>query len=162
MKAPPLLLGAALLFWGWQIGYFWVGAVMAVALEGARLVKPRWEVSDEDFSRIWTFCSLLLLAAAVYAFTANEGPAQFSRLFRNPHSTNPAEAGAAGTRTAITLIRWLPGIFFLFVAAQAYSAREEIPLTTISWILKRRREQAEKQPFELRSVGIETARSRRS
>ena len=144
MKAPPLLLGAALLFWGWQIDFFWVGAVMAAALEGARLVKPRWEVSDEDFSRIWTFCSVLLLAAAVYAFTANEGPAQFSRLFRNPRSTNPSEAGAAGTRTAIALIRWLPAIFFLFVAAQAYSGREEIPLTTISWILKRRREKAEK------------------
>ena len=63
MKTPPLLLGAALLFWGWQAGFLAAGAVMAVLLEGSRFVKTRWEVSDEDFSRIWIFCSVLFLAA---------------------------------------------------------------------------------------------------
>ncbi len=77
MKTPPLLLGATLLFWGWQAGFPIVGAAMAIIVEGARCFKARWEFSDEDFTRIWTFCTLLALATAVLAFTANEGPTHF-------------------------------------------------------------------------------------
>ncbi len=138
MKTPPLLLGAALLFWGWQTGFLAVAAVMAAALEGARFIKARWEFSDEDFSRIWTFCSVLFLAAAVYAFTANQGPANFGGLFRDPNFSSQRDAGTSSARTAAALIRWLPMIFFLFIASQAFSSREGIPLTTISLILRRR------------------------
>ena len=37
-----------------------------------------------------------------------------------------------------SLIRWVPMVFFLFVCAQAFSSRQEIPLHTISLILQRR------------------------
>jgi hypothetical protein len=33
MKPPPLLLGAALLFWGWQSGLPWVGVSMGLLVE---------------------------------------------------------------------------------------------------------------------------------
>ena len=85
MKPPPLLLGAALLFWGWQSDLLLVGALMGVVLESARLTQARWEFSDDDFSRIWTFCSVVFLGAAVYAFTSNENPASFGSLFQNPN-----------------------------------------------------------------------------
>jgi hypothetical protein len=139
MKTPPLLLGAALLFWGWQSGFLVAGAVMGVVLESARLIKARWEFSDEDFNHVWMLCSVLFLSAAVYAFTANEGPSRFSHVFQNP-----ALANQSGARTATALFRWLPMIFFLFVAAQAYSAREEIPWSTISRISRWRWKQAGK------------------
>lgn len=142
MNTPPLLLGAALLFWGWQTGLLWVGAVMAFVLESSRLVKTRWEISDEDLSRIWTFCSLLFLGLAVYAFTANEGPSHFGSFLQNPDVSTSSRAGAASARTAAALFRWLPMTFFLFVAAQAWSPRREIPLTAISLILRRRKHRA--------------------
>jgi len=138
MKPPPFLLGTALLFWGWQTGFLIVGALMAAALESARWFQARWEFDDDDFSRIWTFCSLLFLAALVLAFTANKGPADFLGLFQNPGYISQRNAGVAGARTAAAVIRWLPMIFFLFVAAQTFSAREGIPLETISLILRRR------------------------
>ena len=72
MKPPPLLLGAALIFWGWQSDLLLPGVIMALTLESARFVHTRWDLADEDFSRIWTFCGLLLLAAAVYAFASTE------------------------------------------------------------------------------------------
>src|SRR5262245_40167860 len=144
MKTPPLLLGAALLFWGWQTGFLWAGAVMAVVLEAARFVKERWEFSDDDFSRIWTMCTLLFLGAAVYAFTDNGGPARFSRFLQNPTPSTQTSAGIASARTAAAVFRWLPMFFFLFVAAQAYSPRREIPWTTLSPILRRRWKRAEK------------------
>ncbi|HWH71111.1 MAG TPA: hypothetical protein VNT26_17115, partial [Candidatus Sulfotelmatobacter sp.] len=137
MKPPPLLLGATLLFWGWQTGLLIPGVIMALALEGARFVQTRWEFSNEDFTRIWTFCTLIFLATTVFAFT-NEGAADFRNLFQNPSLANQRNASTATARTAAALIRWLPMIFFLFVAAQTYSSRAGIPLETISLILRRR------------------------
>lgn len=142
MKPPPLLLGATLLFWGWQSGLLVAGVAMAVVLESANLVKARWEFSDEDFSRIWTFCSLLFLGSAVYTFTANEGPASFSGFFQNPNPLTQRAAGRASSLTGASLSRWLPIFFFAFMVAQQFSTRRTVPLTTISLILRRRRKQA--------------------
>ena len=108
MKTPPFLLGAALLFWGWQTGFLAAGAVMAVLLEGARLVKTRWDFSDDDFSRIWTICTVLFLAAAIYAFTDNGGPAGITGFVQSPNFTTQNRAGAASARTAAAMLRWLP------------------------------------------------------
>ena len=139
-----MLVGAALLFWGWQTDLVLIGALLAVVLESAPWVQARWEFSDRDFRRIWTFCILLLLAAAIYAFTANEGPEQFLLVFRNPNVFNQPNAGTASAKTAAALIGWLPMVFFPFVAAQHFSARGTVPLEAISLILRRRRKRARK------------------
>jgi protein-glutamine gamma-glutamyltransferase len=144
MKTPPFLLAAALLFWGWQAGFLIAGAIMAVVLESSRFIKARWDLSDDDFARIWTFCTLLFLAAFVFAFANNAGPASFGKLFENPGFTAERVAGNTSALTAVALIRWLPMIFFLFIAAQLFSPREGIPLETISLILWRRRKKARK------------------
>src|ERR1041385_4162357 len=144
MKTPPFLLGAALLFWGWQSGFLIPGAIMAVVLEGSRLVKARWDLSDDDFKRIWTFCALLFLAAAVYAFTDNSGLENFSHFFERPNPATTQQAGATSVQTAGSLIRWLPMIFILFITAQVFSTRQEIPLHVISLILQRRWKLAKK------------------
>jgi hypothetical protein len=157
MKTPPLLLGATLAFWGWQTGLLPAGLAMAVILEGARLVRTRWDLSDEDFTRVWTFCSVLLLAAAVYVFNANDGRSQFGHLFRNPSLLNQSAAGVATARSITALFRWLPMIFFPFVAAQIYSSRQEIPLTTISLILRwrwRKAGKAGRQMMAARGVNL--------
>lgn len=138
MKPPPLLLGATLLFWGWQSEFLVVGAILGVVLESAQLIRTRWEFSDEDFARIWTFCALLLLASALYAFTANEGPASFGGFFSDANPITTTRASSATARTASAMIRWLPMLFFPFLAAQTFSTREAIPLTVISLIARRR------------------------
>src|SRR5450759_5121497 len=144
MRPPPLLLAAALLFWGWQTDMFNAGAIMAIILESSRLIKARWDFSDDDFARLWTFCTLLFLGTAVYAFTANEGPSHFITFFENPNPSNTSGAGNAGALAAAAFFRWLPMTFFLFVAAQTFSSREEIPMNTISLIMRRRWKRAVK------------------
>ena len=72
LKAPPLLLLATLAFWGWQSGLPAIGVTMGVVLESALLIKMRWELSDTDFRRIMTFCTLLALTAMLYVFTASQ------------------------------------------------------------------------------------------
>ncbi len=160
MRTPPFLLGAALLFWGWQTGFLVVGLLMAVALESAHWIKARWEVSDDDFRRLWAFCSVLLLAAVVYAFTANRGPADFLGFFQNPNLSTSRNAGDASARTAAAFLRWLPMVFFLLVGAQAFSSREGVPLEAISVIVRRRRKRAREsgQPLPAsRSVNVSYA-----
>ncbi len=137
-KPPPLLLGLALLFWGWQTGFLLLAAPMAAILESARLIKARWDLTDDDFTRIWTFCSLLLLAAAAYAFTANDGPSNLLTYFRDPSALTQRGAGTASARATTALMRWLPIVFFPFIAAQTFSSREGVPLHIVSLILRRR------------------------
>ena len=157
MKTPPLLLAAALLFWGWQSGFLIEGAAMAVILESSRFIKARWELSDDDFARIWTFCALLFLAAAVFAFFNNSGPANLAKLFETPNLNVVRIADDITVLNAIALIRWLPMIFFLFIAAQVFGPREGIALESISFFLRRRRKKTLKsgQPLSpSRSVNI--------
>jgi hypothetical protein len=157
MKTPPFLLGAGLLFWGWQTGFLAPAIAMAVLLEASRWVQARWDLGDEDFSRIWIFCTLLFFGAFIYAFTANEGPADFRGLFQNPNFFTHHNAGTASARTAAAIIRWLPMIFFFFIAAQVFSSREGIPLETISLILRLRWRRARKAGLPLpptRTVNI--------
>jgi hypothetical protein len=142
MRTPPFLLGATLLFWGWQIDLLLPGAILAVILEGSRFITIRWDLSDDDFKRIWTFCALLFLGAAVYAFADNGGPEGFGRFFREANLNSERDAGSASARTAAALIRWLPMVFFLFVSGQVFSTRQVIPLHAISLILQWRRKHA--------------------
>lgn len=158
MKPPPFLLGATLAFWGWQSeGFLIAGLLMGLIVESARFVHARWELSDEDFSRVWTFCSLLFLAAGVYAFNQNQGPASFGGWFQDPSFRTQGRAGLSSANTAAAVFRWLPLIFFPFLVAQLFSTRESIPLTMISLILRRRwkkAKQAGKPAPAIRNVNI--------
>jgi len=156
MKPPPFLLGAGLLFWGWQSGFPVVGALMAIAIESPRWIPVRWELSDEDFRRIWLFCELLLLGATVYAFSLNDGPGNFRGLFQNPSLRTERSAGTTTARTIALTMRWLPMIFFGFICAQIFSTREKIPLHTISTLVRRRWKKAQRlgQAWPDRSVNI--------
>ena len=87
MNAPPMLVGLAVLFWGWQAGLLAFAAPLAALLEGSRLVKARWDFSDADYGRIWTLCVVLFAGVAVYAFTSNDGAGAVGSFF---NTNNPA------------------------------------------------------------------------
>jgi transglutaminase-like putative cysteine protease len=157
MKPSPFLLGAGLLFWGWQAGFPLVGGLMAIAIESPRWIHVRWELSDEDFRRIWVFSTLLLLGATVYAFSLSDGPGNFRVLFQSPNLRTERNAGTTTARTMALTMRWLPMIFFVFIGAQLFSVRQKIPLHTISTLVRRRWKKAQRlgQPWPPdRSVNI--------
>ena len=139
MKTPPFLLLATLLFWGGESGLLVAGAVMGVVLESTRFIKTRWDLAEEDFRRILTFCTLLALALMVYSFTTNEGSGGLNGLL---HASPVAAARRTGI-AATLFLRWLPGTLFLFIAAQRFSERGTVPLSAISDIFRwQRRRQA--------------------
>ncbi len=135
MKTPPFLLLAALLFWGWQSGLLLFGAIMGLVLESSRFIKARWDLTGEDFRRLWNFSVLLALTLVVYVFTTNEESGGLNGLL---HSSTVVAARNAGI-SATTFLRWLPMTMFLFVTAQRFSERGAVPLSAISILIRRRR-----------------------
>ena len=97
MKTPPFLLGAAILFWGWQVDELLFALLMVPLAESARLIKTRWVLSLSDFYRISDIATLILLGIAVYA------------LFTNPRAI------------VMLTVKWLPLITFPLLVAQEYS-----------------------------------------
>ena len=135
MKPPPLLLFAALLFWGWQSDFLITGAILGAVLELPRVVKFRWELDDTDFNRIWSFCFLLNVVLAGYVFTNNDAGGLNGMLHGNTVTT----AANSSVLTATRFLRWLPLTTFAFLAAQVFNERPSVPLTAISLVLRWRR-----------------------
>jgi hypothetical protein len=142
MQPPPLLLGAALLFWGWQTGFPLIGAILAALIEGARLMRHRWEVSDHDFNRLWNFTALVFIAAAVFAFTTNQGGAAFGRMIENPDMAATRVLGEANQRATASLLEWMPIIFFPFLLALVLNKRARMKLAVFSLIARRAKRKA--------------------
>jgi transglutaminase-like putative cysteine protease len=111
---PPFLLGATLLFWGWRADLFWAGAIGALILETAQIIKGRWDFSSKEFNRIWDLCTLLFVGMGLYLRFSNE------------------------INAAYTFFVWFPFPLFLMAFGQVYSTREKIPLQAFSWFLRRR------------------------
>ena len=127
MKTPPLLLGAALLFWGWQSELLPFAVVMALLLESARFIRARWEFSQADLDRVWNLCTFLLLGVAVYGFTAGAG------------ARSRSEALTDVARPVFQFFQWLPLYFIPIMVVQAWSEHDTMALSTFSWWLRRRR-----------------------
>ena len=108
MKTPPLLLGAALMFWGWQNGFLILAAVMACIYECADRVRWRWNLTAENFRQLVKVLTVLLVVMLLIA---------------------------ALSKTEVyflyVLLRWLPILFFPLLAAQAYSTGELIDFRSL-------------------------------
>jgi len=120
VSPPPLLLGAALIFWGWQTGFLLVAIPLAVLIEAAGALMWRLDLSSTDFHRVTDLCTLLIVVTGVYLF-----------------STTGTARTAGGPRAMTLLFQWLPPLLFPLMASQAYSVAGKIPLTAFFWGLRR-------------------------
>ena len=123
MTTPPFLVGAALLFWGWQTGLVLPALFVALVLEASRVFTWRLEFSRTDFNRISDLCALLLLGSAVWVFALGGTP-----------------RAVGGPRAVTILFQRLPLLVALLVACQAYSTLGKIPLGALFWTLRKKAE----------------------
>ncbi len=119
MITPPLLLGAAVIFWGWETRLLIFALPFGLGLEAARLARWRWEFSLDDFDRLSSATSLLSWAVAGYLFV----------------TTDPS-------RALTTLFQWLPLLLAPLMLAQAYGNAERVDVTGLFWTFRRRRREA--------------------
>jgi protein-glutamine gamma-glutamyltransferase len=115
MKPPPLIVGAALIFWGWRVDMLAIAAVAAGLLELSNGIKARWDFSDKEFNRLWDVCTVLFLVVAAYL--------RFSEEI---------------TSGAYKFFQWMPLIFYPMAAGYLFSVREGIPLKAFSWFMRRK------------------------
>jgi protein-glutamine gamma-glutamyltransferase len=151
VNTPPLLLGAALLFWGWQTGHFWWGALAGGLLESSRLVRARWSLTQADFNRLWNVCVVLFLGVGTFLLI-NEGTISFNDFFANA-GRRPEAIKQAG-RSALTWFQWFPLIFFPFMIAQAFNDQPRVGLATFSWWLRKHEAQNPNSTLPRETVDI--------
>lgn len=154
MNLPPLLLGATLVFWGWQTGLPTAGGVLAIFFEGTRLTRFRWDSTEDELNRLWNLVTVIFLAAAVFAFTSNEGPLAFTEMFDNPGLSTSRIAGESSQKTAASLIQWMPMIFFLFLMAVTLSRQSTVKLRVLSLIARRQQPGRPLPPMANREIHV--------
>ena len=116
---PPFLLGAALLFWGWQTGLLPFAVVLAPVLEAARYSGWRWEVSRRDVHRVADLCAVLFVAMTIYVLATGN-------------------TGRSGVRTVTVLFQWAPLALVPLVICQLYSVAGRVELSALFWTMRRR------------------------
>ncbi|NIR29105.1 MAG: transglutaminase domain-containing protein [Gammaproteobacteria bacterium] len=128
MTFPPLLLGGAVLFWGWHVQMLLFAVPMALALEGSRFVGWRWELSDKEFNLLADASAAAFLLVVIYLFYAHS--------FRGVY----------------VILEHLPFVLFFLTAAQLYSTRARTKLSAL--LLGVRRAEAKGQISDAGSVDV--------
>ena len=118
MKTPTMLLGAALVFWGWQTGLWILAAVMAIIYEASHLIRMRWDLATADFRRISNGCTVIFIVLLIYIWVSKPSAAFI-----------------------VVVIRWLPVVLFPLLAAQAFSTTSRIDIRNL-FLLQRKNQKA--------------------
>lgn len=113
MNTPPLLLGAAILFWGWLGGHPLVAGAIAVAIESARTVSGRIELEQARQFRVADLSTLLAIVAGV-AFAATSG----------------------FPKAAVLFFHWLPVLLLPLALMQAWGMERAIALPVLFWSMR--------------------------
>ena len=117
MSLPPLIAGAALLFWGWHSGNLIVAAPLALALEAPRWLRLRFALDAADYARIADLCTVFFVGLAiVLAF----------------------DRGVA--HGVIGAFRWTPAVLAPILLAQRLGEDGRVPLTALFRYLRKQKQ----------------------
>lgn len=114
MMTPSLLLGASILFWGWQTHLLFLALPLAVVVEGARFVRTKWNFTLQDFNRISDLCSVFFLISAVYPYFSDDS-----------------------NLTILVALQLLPLTLSPLVISQFYSTSKKIDVSSLFMIFRR-------------------------
>lgn len=118
LKIHPLMLAAAIAFWGWQTTQWMVAVPVAALVCASFYVSLRWALTTVHLTRVADFCMVfaLLLGGLFYVS------------YGNPLAV-------------ILFFEWLPILFLPLALAHAYSTTgttERMNLSVLFWSLRRR------------------------
>ncbi|HMA90388.1 MAG TPA: transglutaminase domain-containing protein [Burkholderiales bacterium] len=113
---PPFVLGAALVFWGWQTHNLLVGALLGALAEAPRFISYRLELSEADYRRVGDFCTALFAAAGALLVATRGLP-----------------------RGVVATLQWLPALLAPLVLAQRFGATGTVRLSALFYTVRRRK-----------------------
>jgi transglutaminase-like putative cysteine protease len=137
VNSPPLVIGAALAFWGWQSGNLFIGALLGLALEALRAFRIRIDLGVKEHSTIADLSTVGFVLLAVL-LAANRGIGR-------------------GILEAFT---WQPVALSPVIAAQLVSADRRIPLSALfrhMRRLKRARPELKDPPVDVSAIYVALA-----
>jgi len=106
---PRLLIAAALLFWGWHTGLWFLALPLAVLAELPAGLRWHWQLELKERQRVADLCTVLILLAGGYLYL------------------NQPRLGMA----LILLIQWLPALVFPLLAVQLYGRHDGLELSVL-------------------------------
>jgi transglutaminase-like putative cysteine protease len=115
MKIHPLMLAAAIAFWGGQTGQWLVAVAVAAILCASFYVSLRWALDTAQLYRVTDFCIVLALLLGGYLYVS----------YGNP-------------RAVILFFQWLPVVLLPVALAHAYGTAERMDPSVLFWSLRRR------------------------
>ncbi len=129
LEPPPrLLLGVTFLFWGSMVDQPLMGLMGALLVEARHWMSLRWKFGETGFARAWQL-SLLILAITVVVKFGTE----IDRV-----------------TSAIEVLTVLPLIFLPLSLAQQYSSDRGVPVTTFSFVARRKMTKDRKAGLEVK------------
>jgi len=108
MIAPPGMLAASTLLWGWSCGALTYAVPIALLLEAWRRTGARWNLSAKDFQRVADFCTWVFVLEAGYFTVAKGWPLPI-----------------------LLILQWLPVVLAPLIVAQLYSSAGRIELSAL-------------------------------
>lgn len=126
--APPVLLFAGLILWGWQTDFMGTAIVMGLLLESAYFIKWRIAFSDQEINHLADLSSVLLFLIIIYAFNRYS----FEGIYK--------------------ILALLPFPLFLLVLALRYSNRQGIKTSAL--FISIRRLGSDVQPHILYEIDV--------
>ncbi|MFM9969069.1 MAG: transglutaminase-like domain-containing protein [Burkholderiales bacterium] len=118
MSTPFGMVGAALLFWGWQTGWLLLALPLALLIEARIVWKPAWILDREGINRFADLSSLALIAVGAWFLVSLEAP--------------------RAARTVIGTAQWLPLTLAPLALTQAYLTRTPLDLSVLFITLRAR------------------------
>ncbi len=105
--APVLLIGAALLLWGWQCQQLYYAVFMALLIELSPALPWRWAISDKEFNTLSDFSGVVFFLSVIYIFSDE------------------------GARGIFVILEVLPFILFPLLLIQQYSDSGDMKLSAL-------------------------------
>lgn len=121
------MIAAALLFWGWHTGLWWLGLLLALLAELPARRDWQFELAQQERERVGDLCTLIVVLAGAYLYLAQP------------------RLGTA----LILLIQWLPALLFPLLAMQLYGRHGGIELSVL-FLSLRGGKQSGRQRVDLR------------
>lgn len=115
MRFPRMLLGAALIFWGWMVDLPLVGLALAFLFEGPHWLPLRWNFGETAYVRAWSISVIAMMFTAFVLWMNGVEP-----------------------ETVREFVSWMPLFLMTVQFTQAYGFADTIPLNTFSYFSRKK------------------------
>lgn len=131
MKSSIAFLVVALCAWGWLLQTWLATAVLLLSIALSQLSYWRWQITQQQFHRWGDLTMLLIIGLLLYGYQHQQDGLPIFRV-----------------------LKWLPLLFAPVLLTQLFSSQQQIPLGTLFYSFRYRKQPATTLDFTLPYTGL--------